>query len=39
MIVRSFEFHVHQEDRGEGRGNEYDLHERVVRRDECCEQV
>lgn len=39
MIVRGFELDVHQEDRGEGRDDEYDLHECVIRRNECGEQV
>lgn len=39
MIVRGFKLDVHQEDRGEGRDDENDFHECVVRRYECGEQV
>lgn len=39
MIVRGFELHVHQENRGEGRGDEHNLHERVVRGDERGYQI
>jgi len=39
MVIRGFELDIHQENCGKGRCNEYNLHERVVRRDECGEQV
>lgn len=38
-VVCRLEFHVHQVDRAERRGEIEDFHERVVQRDEMREQV